>query len=147
MRGLLFLAAGSLGGLERINLGRLLLGCCFYMGCKIAAVRLPFDGGIGIAGAVLALRQIHNPLAAFTFTHDRLTRTAVVSTARFGHEGTFRSCLHRNTIHDKYLRISYSKRPIPLEKFVRIITRFFRVSSIFNSFFFVHLLNFLQLMR
>jgi hypothetical protein len=101
----------SFGSFERIDFRLLLaLSSLFGVRGKIAGARLPFAGRVGIAAAISSCCQLRNTLAPFTLFHNLMAGASVVSTACFGHEGTFRSCLHSCTNHDKHLRICYSAR-------------------------------------
>ena len=101
----------SFGSLERIDFRLwLALASLFGVRGKIAGARFPLDGRVGVAAAISSCCQLRNTLASFALFHNVMAGASVVSTARFGHEGTFRSCLHSCTNHDKYLRICYSAR-------------------------------------
>jgi hypothetical protein len=91
--------------LEGVHLGLLLaLSLQFCMRGKIAVTGFPFERGIRISIAESPSRQFHDAITAVALFHDLVTRSPIVPTAGFSHEGTVSSSLQCCTIHSDYLQ-------------------------------------------
>jgi hypothetical protein len=94
--------------LEGVHLGLLLaLSLQFDMRGKIAVTGFPFESGIGVSIAESPSRQVHDAITAVALFHDLVTRSPIVPTSSFSHEGTVSSSLQCCTIHSDYLQIKY----------------------------------------
>ncbi len=123
----------SLGSLKRIDLLLTLL-FCFIMSGKIAGAGFPFDGRIRIAAAEFSGSVLHCARASFALFDDWMAGAAIIAASRFGHEGAFRSRLHRFANHGNH-PLSYTICIfLRFGKRVRIITGKFLLSSIINFF-------------